>query len=131
MTVRFALFPLLAALPIGGAVAAIEASPAALLANRTPQATVNCLTSFQRDQETRLYADGSILYGGRGTTWYLNQPDNCPRFTSDAAIVSVSPTGQLCRGDIIRVVDPVTHIDYGSCTLGSFTPYPAAHHARR
>jgi len=37
-------------------------------------------------------------------------------------------SADLCRGDIAQVVDPVNHIQVGSCVWGGFTPYVTPGH---
>lgn len=112
---------LASALPVP-ALARLEPSPQRTLAGKVAGPARDCLQPFQRDQETKTFKSGDILYRGRGTTWYLNHPPGCPEFRSQMAIISDTPS-QLCRGDIIRLVEPVSGTFYGSCALGDFTPY--------
>ncbi|WP_419826775.1 hypothetical protein [Sphingomonas sp.] len=102
--------------------ARIQPSPAPFLASKVAGPARDCLANFQRDRETRTYASGDILYRGEGTTWYLNHPEGCPRFTSDMVFVTKTPV-QLCRGDIVEIYQQVSNSFLGACTLGAFTPY--------
>jgi hypothetical protein len=102
--------------------ARLQPSPAPFLATKVAGPARDCLTDFQRDRETRTYASGDILYRGAGTTWYLNHPEGCPRFTSTMIFVTRTPV-QLCRGDIIEIHQQLSGAFLGSCALGAFTPY--------
>ena len=101
-----------------------EADLAAALAGRTAGPPQDCVS--QRDLEGgRSYGRGVILFG-RGTdeVAYVNRPaGGCPEITTGRALKSRTPTTRLCRGDIVVVFDPVSGMEYGSCSLGEFTPY--------
>ncbi len=98
-------------------------SPAAELAGRTAGAPVECIGAVEGDRGGDIYDSGDILYRGHGSRLYLNHPDNCPALRSDRRIVSRSPSGRQCRGDILTVEDRISPAFYGSCALGSFIPY--------
>ena len=69
-------------------------------------------------------AGGAILFEGQGSRIWVNRAGGgCTRVGQGRALVTRTPSTQLCRGDIARVVDPVTGMDFGSCSLGVFEPY--------
>lgn len=108
--------------PIGIAQAAHDTTPDRLLAGRTPGKPVQCIQqSFIQDTQT--FDDGSIYYRMRGGSDYVNRPRDCP-LNSNRAYATSTPTNSLCSGDILRVFDPASHVSYGSCIYGDFTPYP-------
>ncbi|HEX8446864.1 MAG TPA: hypothetical protein VF649_09645 [Sphingomonas sp.] len=86
---------------------------------------VDCISLPRVRSSTTFTKPDSILYRV-GRVSYLNQPAGGCGFRMDPIIVSRTPTTQLCRGDIISVVDRGSRIPMGSCGLGSFTPYTAA-----
>ena len=99
-----------------------DASPARLLAGRTAGEPRQCIRQEQI-VDTQTFDDGSIYYRMAGGPAYLNRPHDCPVLNSRRAYVSSTPTGDLCSGDLIRVFDAMSHIGYGSCSLGGFVPY--------
>ena len=121
----------LAGIALGG-LAADETAPLSdeaqaefdrLLAGRSPGRTVSCVR--QPDLlGSRSIGEEVILFEGRGgITWVNRPPAGCPRLNSGRSLVSITPTTQLCRGDIVNVVDPVGGFSYGSCGLGDFVPW--------
>ncbi len=120
---RLSVVPLIGLLIAVPAVARPARTPAADLAGRTAGAPMECIGDLEGDRGGALYDSGDILYKGRGSRIYLNHPDNCPGLRSDRRIVSRSPSGRQCRGDIIQVEDRVSPAFYGGCALGSFVPY--------
>ena len=93
------------------------------LAGRTAGRAVSCVR--QPDlMGSRSIGEEVLLFRGRGgVTWVNRPPGGCPRVDSGRSLVSITPTTQLCRGDIVNVVDPVGGFSYGSCGLGDFVPY--------
>ena len=73
----------------------------------------------------RSFGRGAILFGDRtDDVVYVNRPPaGCPDIGVGRALKIRGTTTQLCRGDIVTVFDPVSGVEYGSCSLGSFTPY--------
>ena len=72
----------------------------------------------------RSAGEGAVIFDGTGGRLWVNRPSNgCPVLSSGRALQVRTPTGQLCRGDIAIVFDPVTGMEYGGCGLGEFTPY--------
>lgn len=83
----------------------------------------------QRDLEgNRTVDDGdAIIFSGGGNLIYVNRPPGgCPTLRFGRTLVTRSTTGQLCRGDIVDVVDLTSGMHYGSCGLGDFVPYRRA-----
>ena len=88
---------------------------------------VSCLPSY-RTNDMRIIDDNTILFReGRNLVYRNDPPGGCsPMGRGAYTLVTRSPTGQMCRGDIVRVVDLMSKTTVGSCTLGNFIPYRAA-----
>ena len=126
-------FPLLGlAAALAGCSTAIEPAPrsqeAALklqqtLAGRVAGPAVGCLPQYR--QSSMVTIDDNTILFRRGSTYYRNDlPGGCSGLGSGHyALVTRSPTGGLCRGDIATVADLRTGMTVGSCTLGDFVPY--------
>lgn len=78
----------------------------------------------------RSVGEGAIIFEGTSSaTLWVNQPaGGCPSLDFGRTLITRTTTSQLCRGDIATIVDPVAHIEYGSCGLGDFTPYRRVRH---
>ncbi len=85
-----------------------------------PQACVS-----QRDlRGNRSVGEEAIIFEGRGNLIYVNRPPGgCPELRFSRALVTRTPSTQLCQGDIATVIDTTTGTYHGGCGLGSFTPY--------
>jgi len=71
--------------------------------------------STAASDDVLLYDDGSVVYVN---TPYLG----CPR-TRDNTMISQTPVGRLCSGDIVLVQDLRIGVPLGSCALSEFVPY--------
>lgn len=86
-----------------------------------PQA---CLPTFRRD-ETITIDERTILFrAGANRVWRNDPPGGCNGLgRPGVSMVTRTPTGQLCRGEIVQLVDLTAGITVGSCSLGDFTPF--------
>jgi uncharacterized protein DUF6491 len=93
------------------------------LAGRTPGPPVSCVS--QRGLgSNRAIGDQAILFEATGDTVYVNRPaGGCPGLGFGRTLVIRTTISQLCRGDIVTVLDPVSGTEYGGCGLGDFIPY--------
>lgn len=99
-------------------------TPEAALAGRVAGKPTSCINQTQID-DSHLYPDGRILYRMRGGPDYLNAAGpGCATNAISPVMVSSTPSTQLCRGDILRIVDATSRMFYGSCGLADFVPYP-------
>lgn len=98
------------------------------LTGRTPGKPVTCI-DLPRIDSSQIFDSGAILYRMKGGPDYLNDP-HCPSLKQDRSIASRTPSTSLCRGDILRVFEPVSGIEYGSCPLADFVPYARAKKAQ-
>jgi hypothetical protein len=83
----------------------------------------NCLPN-NRSFSSRRVGESTVLFRVRaGELWRNDLPRECAGIDSVAALVTQTPVGRLCRGDIVNFVDLRTGIQLGSCPLGQFVPY--------
>jgi hypothetical protein len=91
------------------------------LKDRVAGKPVSCIPQTRLRRSTAasddvlLYDDGSVVYVN---TPYLG----CPR-ARDNTMISRTPVGRLCSGDIVLVQDLRINIALGSCALSKFVPY--------
>ena len=75
-------------------------------------------------RSTEIVDETAIIYKMSKKHWLVNMPEGgCPGLRKDRVLVTVTPSTNLCRGDIARIIDPPTPIEFGSCGLGNFVPY--------
>ena len=71
----------------------------------------------------RSVGESIIIFEARGDRLYVNRPSyGCPVIDRSRILVTRNTTGQLCRGDVIDIVERDVGT-VGSCALGDFTPY--------
>ncbi len=92
------------------------------LAGLTKTETKDCIDQYQ---SSSLKAYGPILvYTVSNNLKYVNNTGGgCEAVERGDILVTKSPTGRLCRGDIGTTVSPSIRSQTGSCGLGSFTTY--------
>jgi hypothetical protein len=80
--------------------------------------TISCInTRTARDID--VLDDYSLLVRANGE-YYLNEFGNrCSGLARERRYVHESTQNQMCRGDIIRVINSMGH-PFGSCSLGDF-----------
>ena len=100
-----------------------EAKLATVVAGRQAGDDVSCV-NLLNVRGNKSVGEGVIVFEGAGDTLWVNRPrTGCPELRFGRALKTRTSTSQLCRGDIAVVFDPVAGIEYGGCSLGSFTPY--------
>ena len=111
-----------ATLPAQAARLAPEARIAKALEGRVAGKPVDCIPQY-RIQSSEIFEKAAILYKA-GSTWYLNRPVSGSNFLqSDDVLLTDTHSSDLCRVDIVRLLDPSTHFPSGSLGLGQFVPY--------
>ena len=88
---------------------------------------VNCISNTQHTDLIRI-SDDMLLYKASGRLVYQNRLKSiCHGLASDRDIIVTEQFGgQLCRGDIIKLVDRLGGIPGPFCVLGDFVPYRKA-----
>ena len=81
-----------------------------------------CVSTFG-NQSLRVIDSSTIAYGS-GRTIYVNRlPGVCPGLRQNSTLIVDAQSGQYCRGDRIRSLEPYSIIPGPSCNLGTWTPY--------
>ena len=71
--------------------------------------------------------DGSTFAITRGDTIWVNRPGGeCPGFSGFSTLLVEAQSGQYCRGDHVRSLEPGSTIPGPICVLGDFVPYRRA-----
>ncbi len=86
--------------------------------------SVSCVTQRYL-RGNRSAGEVAIIFDDQspGKIWVNRPPAGCPSLNPGRALITKTPSDRLCRGDIARVADLVSGIEYGGCGLGDFTPY--------
>ncbi|HEY9131471.1 MAG TPA: hypothetical protein VIM98_06905 [Dyella sp.] len=110
----------------GQALAADKDAPAAELAKRLEGRVagppVDCI-NLPQAQGTRVYDRTAIVYDF-GTTIYVNYPrGGASSLNSDDILLTKTYTTQLCKMDIVRMLDRTGHFPKSFVSLGPFIPY--------
>ena len=118
---------LAAALGAGAATASSPASreyaaTAKVLGGLTPGTPVSCI-SLSRTRTSNFLDRDTIAYHDTARRYYVNRTNGGCNFDDDSIVVTDTPSDQLCRGDIIRLVDRASRFPKGSCSFGDFVPY--------
>lgn len=108
---------LLAASP-AAAEKAPPTDPMTLKATGEPQ---TCIPN-RANVSTKQVGD-SVLMFRQGSRWYRNElRARCPWMRDDRILIFRTTTSQYCELDPFEIVEPVSRINYGICSLGRFTP---------
>jgi hypothetical protein len=94
-----------------------------LLAGKVAGPPQDCISTINAND--MVWLDHSTVAFKRGSNLvYVNHFNGgCDNYADRYALVTRQVTGQLCRGDIAQLVDPVAHYALGSCNFGEFIPY--------
>src|SRR5690348_10677939 len=121
---------------LGGVVAACTAAPAPepmraaqsdkamrVLAGKVAGPPQDCISTINAND--MVWLDPSTVAFKRGSNLvYVNHFNGgCDNYADRYALVTRQVTGQLCRGDIAQLVDPVAHYVASTCNFGEFIPY--------
>lgn len=92
------------------------------LAGLTPRQPVSCLPTAARTQSTA-YGSTIIYTVSRREKYRNDTVGGCESIARGDILVTRSPAGQLCSGDIAQTVDPGSRMQTGGCALREFIPY--------
>ncbi len=97
------------------------------LDGKVPGEPKNCISNLGMGNFIRI-SDDMLLYRESGRLVYQNKLRSpCPGLARDNdIIVTESFGGQLCQGDLVRLVDRISGIPGPVCSLGEFVPYRKA-----
>jgi hypothetical protein len=117
------LRPLLlaAAILAAGPAAAEKAPPTDPMTLKATGEPRTCIPT--RANVSTKQAGDSVLMFRSGSNWFRNElRARCPWMRDDRILIFRSTTSQYCELDPFEVVEPVSRISYGICSLGQFTP---------
>ena len=118
----FGVMLMSSALPAAAARIDPETRIAKLLEGRVAGKPVDCIPLRQIDS-SQIFEKTAILYKVGGI-WYLNRPESGASFLDrDDVLLTDTHSPNLCRIDIVRLLDSGTHFPSGTLGLGKFVPY--------
>jgi hypothetical protein len=92
------------------------------LAGKVPGKPRSCLS--HQDADGSSVHNTTILFRANSKLVWKNDMNNCPSLREDAILLTQSyGSSQLCRGDIVRLIDRTGGFERGACTFGDFVPY--------
>jgi len=101
-----------------------EATLAAELRNYRPAGQPVSCVPLRNLGGNHSAGEGAIVFDGPGGRLWVNRPPaGCPDLRQGRALSLRTTGSQLCRGDIVNVVDTISGINFGACGLGDFEPF--------
>lgn len=98
----------------------------AALAGLTPGTPTSCLSGIdRRDAKTRTIGSTVLYSVSRNRVFRNDMGGNC-NLSGDPILVTATPSDNLCRGDIVQLIDRTSRFPMGSCAYGDFVPYTRA-----
>ncbi len=92
------------------------------LAGKVPGKPRTCLSS--REAESSSVHNDTVLFRAISKLVWKNDMNGCPGLREDDILLTQSyGSSQLCRGDIVRLVDRTSQFFRSSCVFGDFVPY--------
>jgi hypothetical protein len=101
--------------------AASDPAMAKALAGKVAGAPKSCI-SLTESRSSTTYRE-AILYRVNRNLVYLNDLGKCSALRRDNIQVTDVRGSQLCRGDIVRMVDRGSGMQMGACAFSDFVPY--------
>jgi hypothetical protein len=96
---------------------------AAALEGRIAGKPQNCL-ALNKAVGSEIFRDAILYREGRNRYWLADAPGcGSSSGNNDYILVQNVFGSQLCRGDLIRLVDRTSGFHGGACSVRSFTPY--------
>jgi hypothetical protein len=95
------------------------------VAGLVAQPTVPCMSTFNAYQTTVIDDQTVAFRFGSNRVYVAHMPGGCSNLATPPYTMVTREVGsaQLCRGDIVNIVDPHNGFTVGSCIFGDFTPY--------
>ncbi|GAA0666613.1 hypothetical protein FHT00_000023 [Sphingomonas insulae] len=93
------------------------------LAGLTPdKPSSSCMPRFPTSQ-VQAYGPTIVYTVSRNLKYRTDTAGGCERVGRGDILVTQSPIGQLCQGDIATTIDQTSRTFSGSCSFGPFTRY--------
>lgn len=102
-----------------------QAKAQKLLAGKVALAPISCLPT-RKANDFVVIDDNTIAYKDGSSRVYVNHPTGgCSQAMQGHTALVSHQIGQEgpCSGDVVQVVDTLSHQAIGSCSLGEFIPY--------
>jgi hypothetical protein len=94
------------------------------LAGLVPGEPTACLPEPGRSQLSSKGYGATIVYSAsRALKYRSDTTGGCERLARGDTLITRTPIGRVCRGDIATTVDRTTGFQTGSCAFGDFVPY--------
>lgn len=101
-----------------------EAALAKALAGKVQSGAPQSCITLRMVRSSKTIGNRAIVYDmGGGLAYVNNLLGGCVGLDDRNALITRTPTGQLCRGDIATVADLTAGVTTGSCVFGDFIPY--------
>ena len=102
--------------------AGVQEKLAKELAGLVPGKPTTCISLFPQKQSSGYGA--TILYRvNNGLVYRTDTNGGCAGIARGDVLVTRTPSGQVCRGDIAQTFDQQSRVPTGSCSFGEFVPY--------
>jgi hypothetical protein len=92
------------------------------LAGLTPGRSATCMPRFPSTQ-VQAYGPTLVYTVNRGLKYRTDTAGGCERVGRGDILITRSPQGQTCQGDIATTVDSASRTFSGSCSFGPFVRY--------
>lgn len=92
------------------------------LAGLTPGQSSSCMPRFSNTQ-VQAFGPTIVYTVSRGLKYRTETSGGCERVGRGDILVTRSPSGQLCQGDIATTIDQTARTFSGSCSFGPFVRY--------
>lgn len=92
------------------------------LAGLTPSNSTTCLPPFPTTQ-VKAFGPTLVYVVSNGVKYRSDTAGGCERIGRGDILITRTPTGQLCQGDIATTVDSASRTFSGSCSFGPFVRY--------
>lgn len=102
--------------------AAGERALARIVEGRTVGKPVDCI-NLRDIRSSEIVPDVGIVYRMNNGTLMVNRPEGAPILDRDDILVTRTIGTQLCRIDIVNLVDRNARMPSGSLALNDFVPY--------
>lgn len=102
--------------------AAGERALARIVEGRTADKPVDCI-NLRDIRSSEIVPDVGIVYRMNNGTLMVNRPEGAPILDRDDILVTRTIGTQLCRIDIVNLVDRNARMPSGSLALNDFVPY--------
>lgn len=94
------------------------------LAGLVPGEPSDCLPAPARTQMSSKGFGSTIVYRVSSDLKYRTDTNGCEGVgRRDDILVTQTPIGRTCRGDIAQTIDRTSRFPTGGCSFGSFVPY--------